>query len=67
MDGPLTGYTCPKCGFDTDITNCDECDAVVKWDDDDREVAHCTGCGAYVERITCRECGFKFNLHPLAY
>jgi predicted RNA-binding Zn-ribbon protein involved in translation (DUF1610 family) len=30
--GAIVGYKCPYCGFDTDITNCDKCDAVVKWD-----------------------------------
>ena len=65
--GPLTGYTCPSCDFDTDETNCDFCDAIVKWDDDERRSAHCTGCGREIYRITCRNCGHKFNLLPLAY
>jgi len=60
--GPVVGYTCPHCGFDTDITNCDLCDAVVKWDYEVGSTAHCTGCGIEINYITCRECGERFSL-----
>lgn len=60
--GPVVGYTCRNCGFDTDITNCDECDAIVKWDDEDKVSAHCTGCGMEITYITCRKCGEGFSL-----
>lgn len=29
---PVVGYLCPSCGFDTDMTHCDDCNAIVKWD-----------------------------------
>jgi hypothetical protein len=61
MGGPA-GYSCPNCDFDTDITNCDDCDAVVMWDDDDKETAHCSGCGQLIAVITYRECGYRFDL-----
>ena len=61
-NGPIVGYQCPSCGFDTDITNCDDCDAIVKWDDEVGGTAHCTGCGREVTGITCRECGETFAL-----
>lgn len=62
MGQPLVGYTCPACGFDTDVTNCDACDGIVKWDNDLKMDAHCSGCGRTITDITCRECGAKFTL-----
>jgi primosomal protein N' len=62
MAGPNVGYKCLYCGFDTEVTNCDDCDAVVKWDNNSKRSAHCTGCGINIVRITCRKCGNKFNL-----
>lgn len=61
-NGPIVGYQCPSCGFDTDMTHCDDCNAVVKWDDEVGGTAHCTGCGREVYGITCRECGETFSL-----
>jgi len=60
--GPLVGYTWPNCEFDTDVTNCDACDAIVKWDDEVGGTAHCTGCGMEIIYMTCRECGERFSL-----
>lgn len=60
--GPIVGYQCPSCGFDTNVTNCDDCDAVVKWDNEVHGRAHCTGCGREVYGIKCRECGHTFSL-----
>jgi hypothetical protein len=60
--GSVVGYTCPSCGFDTSVTNCDKCDAVVKWDSVVHGNAHCTGCGMAISMITCRKCSYKFNL-----
>jgi len=62
LNRPFVGYTCPSCGFDTDITNCDICDAIVKWDNDERYTAHCTGCEIEITYITCRKCGEEFSL-----
>ena len=62
MAGPVAGYTCYNCDFDTDSANCDECDAVIKWDSDSKSSAHCTGCGQEIVRITCRKCGNRFSL-----
>ena len=59
--GPRMGYTCPGCGFRTDTTNCDKCDGIVKWDDDRKRSAHCTGCRTNIVTITCRKCGRKFT------
>ncbi len=60
--GPLVGYRCPKCSFDTDKTNCDDCNALVRWDNYVGGSAHCTNCGKYIGRITCRKCGHRFDL-----
>ncbi len=60
--GPVVGYTCPGCGFDTNKTYCDDCYAIVKWDSYIGGSAHCTDCGREVYGITCRKCGHKFSL-----
>lgn len=60
--GPVVGYMCPQCGFDTDVTNCDDCNAVVRWDREVHGRAHCTGCGREVTGVTCRKCGYTFSL-----
>ena len=60
--GPLVGYRCANCDFETDSTNCDVCDALVRWDNHVCGSAHCTGCGRYIGVITCRNCGHKFDL-----
>lgn len=61
--GPLVGYHCPSCHFDTDYTNCDKCDALVLLDSEVGGSAHCTGGGHhYIGRITCRNCGNEFSL-----
>jgi hypothetical protein len=61
-NGSLVGYTCPDCSFDTDFKNCDDCEALVKWDNSIGGSAHGAGCGTYIGRITCRNCGYKFDL-----
>ena len=61
--GNVMGYMCTSCGFDTDIANCDDCDAVLKWDGEpNQNSVHCTGCGQEITVITCRECGNKFSI-----
>lgn len=59
--GNLKGYTCPSCGFHSDTSNCDECDAMVRWDDEVGGEAHCTGCGQEIYQTTCRKCRAKFD------
>lgn len=60
--GAAKGYKCPSCGFETDTSNCDECNAIVKWDDEVGGDAHCTGCKMAIYQTTCRECGDTFDL-----
>ncbi len=61
-NGPVVGYQCPSCGFDTDTALCDDCNAVVKWDDKVGGTAHCTGCESEVYGIACKKCGDTFLL-----
>jgi hypothetical protein len=60
--GKKVGYMCPSCGYDTDVTYCDHCDAVVEWDGEVHGRAHCTGCRREINGVTCRRCGHKFSL-----
>ena len=61
--GPIVGYTCPDCGFDTDKTHCDDCQGIIRWDYYERGgTAHCTNCEREVYGISCRKCGNTFSL-----
>lgn len=60
--GAVKGYKCPTCGYETDKSNCDKCNAIVKWDGKVHGSAHCTGCGRAIYKTTCRKCGVEFGL-----
>jgi hypothetical protein len=60
MSGSDVGYTCYACGFETDVSNCDDCDGVIKWGSDGD--AYCTGCDQQIAVTTCRECGNRFQI-----
>jgi hypothetical protein len=60
--GPVVGYTCPYCSFDTNKTYCDGCNSIVRWDSYVGGSATCTDCGNSIYVITCRSCGKKFDL-----
>ncbi len=52
-------YTCPKCGFYAEFTNCNACDGIVVWTTHGPE---CTGCGTVIQWHTCRECGERWDI-----
>lgn len=60
--GPIVGYKCPKCGFDTNQAHCDSCNAPLRWDKNIGGSAHCSGCGNSVTGIKCRKCGNRFSI-----
>jgi hypothetical protein len=62
MEGPVVGYTCPNCSFDTDMAHCDSCQGVLKYDHHIGGDVHCTGCGREINYITCRKCEYEFSL-----
>lgn len=60
MSGRNVGYTCYSCAFRTNVSNCDSCDGVIRWDRDGH--AYCSGCKQQIVRTTCRKCGNRFSL-----
>ncbi|MFZ4797714.1 MAG: hypothetical protein ACOYMA_09485 [Bacteroidia bacterium] len=55
-------YECPKCGFEAESTHCDDCNGLVKWNNDTDRTAHCGSCKRAVFGIKCRGCGYRFSL-----
>jgi transcription elongation factor Elf1 len=55
-------FECPGCNH-VSLINCDDCQGIVVWDDDENDTCHCTGCGRSIGYYTCSECSRETSIY----